>query len=369
MHRLKEEMIMNLDLKGFSPLTKKTYLQHMKNYTRYFQKSPELLGEAEIKEYLHYLITERKVGDSYVSSAYSALKFFYVNTLHREWDFNRIPRTKKSHKLPLVLSKDEVRRIFEVTINLKHRAILMTTYSAGLRVSETANLKITDVDSQRMQLRIEQGKGKKDRYTLLSDYNLKILREYWNIYHPNIWLFPGAQPLEPSFHNNDQVFNYLGRYTHRVAISNNRIQKVENEKVTFHWRDYQDENKKKLMTIEAIEFIRRFLLHILPPQFVKIRHYGILSNRSHREKMKLCRKYLGVADEQQHLTTKNISWQDLFQRITGVDLRVCPVCGTGQMRTQETLNPMGKDPFERLILVSRFLNFLTYRGNLAIGSP
>lgn len=197
MHQLKEEMIMNLDLKGFSPATKKTYLQHMKNYTRYFKKSPEMMGETEIKEYLHYLISERKVGNSYVSSAYSAIKFFYVNTLHREWDINKIPRVKKSRTLPRVLSKDEVKKIFEVTTNLKHRAILMTTYSAGLRVSETANLKITDIDSQRMQLHIEQGKGEKDRYSLLSDYNLKILREYWNIYHPNTWLFPGAQPLEP----------------------------------------------------------------------------------------------------------------------------------------------------------------------------
>ena len=86
---------MNLDLRGYSDTTKKTYLQHMRNYTRYFNKSPELMGETEIKEYLHHLITVKKASNSYVSSAYSAIKFFYVNTLHREWEINRIPRVKR----------------------------------------------------------------------------------------------------------------------------------------------------------------------------------------------------------------------------------------------------------------------------------
>lgn len=174
---------------------------------------------------------------------------------------------------------------------------------------------------------------------------------------------------KPSFHNNDQVFNYLGRYTHRVAISNNRIQKVENEKVTFHWRDYRDGNKNKLMTIEVFEFIRRFLLHILPPRFVKIRHYGILSNRNHQKKLKLCRRHLEVANDQQQPTAKNISWQDLFLRLTGIDLRICPVCGNGQMKTQETINPASKVSPKSLILLNRFVWFLTYHGNLAIESP
>jgi hypothetical protein len=113
------------------------------------------------------------------------------------------------------------------------------------------------------------------------------------------------------------------------------------------------------MTIEVFEFIRRFLLHILPPQFVKIRHYGILSNRNHQEKLKICRRYLEVANNHQQLTAKNTSWQDLFLRLTGIDLRVCPVCGNGQMKTQEIINPVEKVPLKSLLLLNRFIWFLT----------
>jgi hypothetical protein len=123
------------------------------------------------------------------------------------------------------------------------------------------------------------------------------------------------------------------------------------------------------MTIEAFEFIRRFLLHILQSQFVKIRYYGILSNRNRQERLKICRRYLEVANNHQQLTAKNISWQDLFQRLTGIDLRVCPVCGNGQMKTQEIINPEGKIPLKSLLLLNRFIRFLTYHGNLAIESP
>lgn len=194
MHHLKEEMIKNLQLKGFSPKTQTAYLQYMKDFTRYFGRSPVDMGKAEIKEYLHYLITEKQVSRSYVNCAYSALRFFYETTLGRDWEISKIPRVKSIKKLPTVLDSSEVKQLIEVTTNLKHRAILMTTYASGLRVSETAGLKLSDIDSKRMQLRIEQGKGKKDRYALLSEVNLELLREYWQKYHPNNWPFPGNPP-------------------------------------------------------------------------------------------------------------------------------------------------------------------------------
>lgn len=189
---LREQMTRDLDLRGFSPKTKDSYLRQIKSYSCHFMKSPEQLGDIEIKEYLHYLIIGKKLSQSAVSTAYSALKFFYETTLKRDWVSFKIPTTKKQKKLPVVLSREEVKRIFDVTRNIKHRTILMTIYAAGLRVSEAANLKLVDIDSKRMQIKVEQGKGKKDRYTLLSKSNLEILRIYWNAERPKHWLFSGV---------------------------------------------------------------------------------------------------------------------------------------------------------------------------------
>lgn len=192
MSKLREKMMMDMDLKGFSPKTKDNYVKHVEKFSRYYMQSPEKLGEAEIKQYLHFLLTQANMSQSYNSQSYSALKFLYETTLKRDWDGYRIPRSKKIKKLPTVLSREEVKRIFDVTRSLKHKAIFMTIYGAGLRVSEAANLKARDIDPNRMQIRIQEGKGKKDRYTLLSKTNLKILREYWNEYRPKEYLFPGV---------------------------------------------------------------------------------------------------------------------------------------------------------------------------------
>lgn len=154
-------------------------------------------GGEEIKEYLHYLITVKKVSHSYVKTVYSALKFFYEVTLQRDWCMKGIPRSKKPKKLPVVLSKPELNDLFNAVTNLKHRAILVTIYAAGLRISEAVNLKVSDIDSKNMQIPVVQGKGQKDRYTLLSPKNLEILRDYWKYHHPTEWLFPGNTADKP----------------------------------------------------------------------------------------------------------------------------------------------------------------------------
>lgn len=197
MSKLREQMKMDMDLKGFSQKTKDAYIRHVEKFVHHYKRSPEELGDIEIKEYLHYLLTEKKLSQSYNSAAYSALRFLYETTLKRNWDGYKIPRSKKGRKLPVVLSREEVKKIFDVTNNLKHKAILMTIYAAGLRVSEAANLKVDNVDSTRMQLRIEGAKGNKDRYTLLSTTNLNILRQYYSLYHPHKWLFCGAGGFNP----------------------------------------------------------------------------------------------------------------------------------------------------------------------------
>ena len=197
MGKLREQMKMDLKLKGYSPKTQVAYLGYMKNFVRYFGRSPAKMGEKEIREYLYHLITGRDLGDSSINSAYSALKFFYETTLCRDWNVAKIPRRKTEKRLPVVLDGSEIKQLLAVTTNLKHRALLMTTYSAGLRVSETAHLKVCDVDSKRMQLRVAQGKGKKDRYALLSPVTLNLLRDYWRQYRPFSWLFPGRSPERP----------------------------------------------------------------------------------------------------------------------------------------------------------------------------
>ncbi len=155
-----------------------------------------------------------------------------------------------------------------------------------------------------------------------------------NLYH-QAWVVYCKPPLK----HPEKVVDYLGRYTHRVALSNDRLVKLEGNEVTFRWRDSADHGKIKLLTLEALEFIRRFLLHILPSQFVKIRYYGILSHRSRKGKLLRCKRLLGMLIPEQSKEVLKETWQDLLTRITGIDPRVCPYCGKGKMIQRETLPP------------------------------
>lgn len=197
MGRLYDQMKMDLELKNLSARTRSCYLTWMKSFALHFHRSPDELGDQEIREYLHHLIQEKKASQSGISQAYSALKFFYETTLKRDWNGFRIPRVQMGKKLPVVLSRQEIQAIFSAIGNLKHRALFMTIYSAGLRVSEVVHLKVSDLDSQRMTIRVQQGKGQKDRYTLLSQRTLEVLRAYWKEYRPQDWLFPGKPETEP----------------------------------------------------------------------------------------------------------------------------------------------------------------------------
>lgn len=141
---------------------------------------------------------------------------------------------------------------------------------------------------------------------------------------------------KPPFQNAGKVIDYLGRYTHRVAISNDRIVGIENDLVVFKYRDRGDNNTIKTMRLEPFEFIRRFLLHVLPNGFMKIRYYGILSNRNRKEKLALCKKLLNVPEE---IHREKEVWEDLLLRITGIDPRICPECKKGRLVRRETLQP------------------------------
>ena len=142
---------------------------------------------------------------------------------------------------------------------------------------------------------------------------------------------------KPPFKDAETVIDYLGRYTLRVAISNDRILKLEEGRVTIRYRD--SDGKIKCMPLEAFEFIRRFLLHILPDGFMKIRHYGILSNRNRRDQVSICKKILGATVKDHECSNEKESWEDLLFRITGIDPRICPHCGKGKMVRRERLQP------------------------------
>lgn len=185
-------MLRRMELKNFSKKTIELYLYHMKKYVRYYGKSPDKLGKEEIEKYLHYLF-QQKVSVSAMVQSYSALKFFYANCLERPWELNKIPRPQSVKRLPIVLSPVEVKSILEHVVNPQYKTILMLIYSTGLRLSEALHLKIQDIDSSRMEIRVQQGKGKKDRYTLLSAIMLNKLREYYKEHKPSDWLFAGKE--------------------------------------------------------------------------------------------------------------------------------------------------------------------------------
>ena len=175
-------------------------------------RSPELLGPEDIRSYQVYLTNERKLAPSSIILAVAALRFLYKITLHKDWSLTEvIPTPKKPKKLPIVPSPEEVLQFLGCVWNIKHRTILTVCYAAGLRVSEAVCLKVTDIDSKRMVIRVEQGKGAIDRYVMLSPKLLQILRDWWRVGRPQRWLFPG-----------DEGDNHIGRSTIEEACQKAR---------------------------------------------------------------------------------------------------------------------------------------------------
>lgn len=198
METYKEQMQRDMELRNLSPKTRKMYLMSVCDLEKYCGKPPDQLHENDVKAFLLSIVRDRKLSQSTLKINYSGIRFLYETTLGKGWVIDRIPYPKTTKTLPRVLSKGEVRNILDATATLKQKVILMLIYSAGLRAREAARLKITDIDSNRMMLRVEQGKGKKDRYTLLSHVALETLREYWKQRRPKEWLFPAD--MSPAEH-------------------------------------------------------------------------------------------------------------------------------------------------------------------------
>lgn len=197
MGALRKQMDGDLVVRGMSVRTREGYLRAVAGLAKYYGRRPDRITQQEVQDYLVHLIEERKLAWSSCNVAVHGLKFFYRVTLKRSQAQFDIPRARQPQKLPEILSREEVAALIEKTANLKHRVLLMTACAAGLRVSELCHLKVSHIDSARMTIRVEQGKGAKDRYTVLSPRLLKELRDYWVAQHPKEWLFPGKDGAGP----------------------------------------------------------------------------------------------------------------------------------------------------------------------------
>ena len=197
MTHLRQRMIEDMQIRHLSPRTIRTYIDHIAKFAQHFNKSPELLGSEEIRQYQLHLIHTRHVSWSAYNQAACALRFLYRITLKKQMEIEDIPFPRQERRLPVILSPAEVLRFLDSITSLKYRAILMTAYAAGLRISEVTRLRVSDIDSQRMVIRIEQGKGHKDRYVMLSPALLSVLRLYWQAARPTTWLFPSRKPDQP----------------------------------------------------------------------------------------------------------------------------------------------------------------------------
>ena len=216
MGKLQEQMKADLRLKGYSEHTHQAYLRYLRRFAKHYMRCPAEMGETEIRTFLVHLAEEQKV-DPYLQKAYiTALKFFYRTTLRRPEVVANIPNPKLPKRMPVVLSEREVLAIFQAIGYIKHKAMIATSYGAGLRIAEVCSLRKADIDSQRMRILVH-GKGKKERYGLLSPMLLELLREYYRKVRPKgEWLFPGRNAEKPLTRSSiSQVFK---RAVQKVGI-------------------------------------------------------------------------------------------------------------------------------------------------------
>ena len=193
---LRKRMLEDMQIRNLSPHTIDGYLRYVAQFAKHFGVSPDRLGPEHVRTYLLHLL-DQQVDTSILTQTVCGLRFLYEKTLHRTWTVEYIPFPKKPKKLPVILSRDEVQTLMRAPRQLKHRVILATLYTTGVRVSELCRLQGTDIDSARMVVVVRQGKGKKDRQVGLSPDLLPLLRQYWKLYGLQSWLFPGPRVHEP----------------------------------------------------------------------------------------------------------------------------------------------------------------------------
>ena len=193
---LRQRMIEDMTARRFKEKVQKDYVRHVRTFTKFLGRSPDTATSEDLRRFqLH--MAQQQIGAPTINSAIAALRFFFSMTLERPDLVRPLRIVSTPRKAPVVLSQEEVARLLQAAPGLKYKAALSVAYGAGLRVSEVANLKVSDIDSGRMMLRVEQGKGQRDRDVMLSPHLLELLREWWKAARPRVWLFPGQNPINP----------------------------------------------------------------------------------------------------------------------------------------------------------------------------
>jgi site-specific recombinase XerD len=192
MTKLRERMLQDLQLRGYADRTQKMYVRAVRKLAEHFSKPPDQITEEELRDYFLYVKNVKKWSRTASTIALCGIKFFYQNTIKRDWPTLQFVRARREKRMPVVLTRSEIRRILACVRFERYRVCLLTIYSCGLRLLEGCNLKVSDIDSQRMVVRIEQSKNRKDRYVPLPQMTLKVLRSYWKTHRNPQWLFPAA---------------------------------------------------------------------------------------------------------------------------------------------------------------------------------
>ena len=220
---LREKMISDMQLYRLASTTQDSYLRSVEGLAKYYKKPPDKIEEDELKGYILYLVNEKNLRWSSINIITSGLRFFYVNTLDRKDLALSIPIKKAVYRLAEIFSPEELLEFFASVKNIKHRAMMMTAYAGGLRIGEVIKLKVSDIDSKRMMIRVQEGKGSKDRYTILSPRLLSELRTYWKRYRPEYWLF-----------TNFRTKSHVTKSCPHLAFDRTRKKLKIKKRVTFH---------------------------------------------------------------------------------------------------------------------------------------
>ena len=350
---LRQRMTEDMQVRNLSLNTQRAYIQHVSLFARHFDQSPATLGPGHIRTYQLYLMNERKLAPSSIQIAIAALRFLYRVTLKKNWDFKElIPSPKSAAKLPVVLGPDEVLRFLGAELGffavlhtwgqaqLHHPHLHCVVAGGGLSPDGTRwiacrpnfFLPVRVLSRLFRRLFLESMEKAFDAGSLAFSGTMEALsdrRAFLRHIAParkTEWVVYSKAP----FAGPEQVLAYVARYTHPVSISNDRLLDIEGGKVRFRWKDYRDGNRQKIMTLDGGEFIRRFLVHVLPDGFHRIRYYGFLGNCHRARKLALCRELLGMAPPDP-ATDLLADYRDRFEALTGQSLRECPHCHTGTM--------------------------------------
>lgn len=191
---LRQRFIEDMLLRGLAPTTQRSYIHYVADFAKYYNLSPDKLDLEAVRQYQLYLLNEKRMSPQSVNAFVAAVQFFYQVTVEMPWGKESFSRVRVGNSLPVVLSPEEVAQFFEHVPSVKYRAVLMLCYGAGLRIGEAIAVKVSDIDSKRMVIRIAEGKGRKDRYVMLSPRLREVLRSYYRAARPEDWLFPSWRP-------------------------------------------------------------------------------------------------------------------------------------------------------------------------------